>query len=257
MANTAIFPDLKDASVYITGGGSGIGAALTDGFLAQGAKVAFIGRSDASAFVAAMDEKHGRAPMFIQGDITDTDLLQGSIDQASMAHGPVSVLVNNAANDERHDWREITPEYWDWMQAINLKAYFFAMQAAIPLMEDLGHGAVVNFSSISYMMGNAGYPAYTAANSAITGMTRTMAREVGPKGVRINALAPGWVLTDKQMEMWANPEALAKHLDRQCLKEHLKPQDIVDATLFLSSSASRMMTGQCIAVDGGVVTVSA
>ncbi|MFK7868426.1 MAG: SDR family NAD(P)-dependent oxidoreductase [Roseobacter sp.] len=254
MTQNATFHDLKGASVYITGGGSGIGADLTDGFLAQGANVAFIGRSDASDFVTKMTEKHGKAPLFLQGDITDTAGLKRSVAAAAEAHGPIDVLVSNAANDKRHKWLDLTEEDWDALLAINLKAYFFAAQAVAPGMIAKGAGAIINFSSISYMMGNAGYPAYTAANGGITAMTRSLARELGPSGVRVNALAPGWVLTQKQREMWATPEGLAAHLDRQCLKTHLEPQDIVDAVLFLASATSRMMTGQCMVVDGGVVT---
>ncbi len=254
MTRHATFHDLKGASVYITGGGSGIGADLTDGFLAQGAKVAFIGRSDASAFVAEMERRHGVAPLFLQGDITDTDRLHASIREAEEAHGPVDILVSNAANDKRHDWLKLSPQEWDDLLAINLKAYFFAAQAVAPGMIARGQGSIINFSSVSYMMGNAGYPAYTAANGGITALTRSLARELGPNGVRVNALAPGWVLTQKQLDKWATPEGLAAHLDRQCLKTHLVPQDVVDATLFLASNASRMMTGQCMVVDGGVVT---
>ncbi|MEM9576620.1 MAG: SDR family oxidoreductase [Pseudomonadota bacterium] len=254
MTKTATFHDLDGASVYITGGGSGIGADLTDGFLAQGANVAFIGRSDASAFVAEMEAKHGRAPLFFQGDITDTDRLKETIAAAADAHGPVTTLVSNAANDKRHDWLALSAEEWDVLLAVNLKAYFFAAQAVAPAMIEKGTGAIINFSSISYMMGNAGYPAYTAANGGITAMTRSLARELGPNGIRVNALAPGWVLTQKQLDKWATPEGLAAHLERQCLKTHLEPQDIVDAVLFLASNTSRMMTGQCMVVDGGVVT---
>ncbi|MCV6587197.1 MAG: SDR family oxidoreductase [Marinibacterium sp.] len=250
----ARFHDLSDASVFVTGGGAGIGAALTDGFLEQGAQVAFIGRSDASGFVDEMAAKHGRAPVFVQGDITDTPVLQQAIARAADAHGPVTVLVNNAANDQRHSMQDMTPDFWDQMQAINLKAYYFACQAVAPGMRGTGHGSIINFSSISYMMGNAGYTAYTTANAGITGMTRSLARELGPDGIRVNALAPGWVLTPKQLDQWATPEGLAAHLDRQCLKTHLEPRDIVDATLFLAAQSSRMMTGQCLVVDGGVVT---
>lgn len=254
MTPTATFHDLKDASIYITGGGSGIGADLTDGFLAQGANVAFIGRSDASAFVDEMAQKHGRAPLFLQGDITDTDRLRATIAAAEEAHGSIDALVSNAANDKRHNWLETTPREWDALLEINLKAYFFAAQAVAPAMIERGTGSIINFSSISYMMGNAGYPAYTAANGGITAMTRSLARELGPDGIRVNALAPGWVLTQKQLDQWATPEDLAAHLERQCLKTHLAPQDIVDAVLFLASKTSRMMTGQCMVVDGGVVT---
>lgn len=257
MTSYATFHDLKDASVFITGGGSGIGAALTDGFLGQGAKVAFVGRSDASDFVAEMEAKHGTAPLFIQCDITDTVALQAAITQAAEVHGPVTVLVNNAANDKRHNALDVEPEFWDWSLSINLDAYFFACQAVIPGMQAASGGAIINFSSISYMMGNAGYIAYTTANAGITGMTRSLAREFGPDNIRANALAPGWVLTPKQKELWADPASLAAHLDKQCLKEHLVEQDVVDATLFLASKTSRMMTGQTLAVDGGVVTVAA
>ncbi len=252
MADTATFHDLKEASVFITGGGSGIGASLTEGFLRQGAKVAFVGRSDASDFVDRMEAATGSRPLFIQCDITDTTALQDAIAKSAAAHGPVTVLVNNAANDQRHSTEEVKEDFWDWMMAVNLKAYFFAIQAVLPGMKAAGGGSVVNFTSISYMMGNAGYPAYTTANSGLNGLTRSLAREFGPDKIRVNALAPGWVLTDKQLDKWATPEALAAHLERQCLKEHLAPQDIVDATLFLASSTSRMITGQALVVDGGV-----
>ncbi|QFU08524.1 2-dehydro-3-deoxy-D-gluconate 5-dehydrogenase [Rhodobacteraceae bacterium THAF1] len=250
----ATYPDLQDASVFVTGGGSGIGAAITDGFLAQGAHVAFVQRSDAGAFCDAMDAKHGRRPLFIPCDITDVAALQGALDQAAETHGPITVLVNNAANDQRHTTEEVTEEFWDRSQAINLKAYFFACQAITAGMVKAGGGAIVNFTSVSYMMGNAGFPSYTSANAGITGLTRSLAREFGPSGIRVNALAPGWVLTDKQKDMWATPDALTAHLERQCLKEHLVEDDIVGTVLFMASSASRMMTGQVVVVDGGVVT---
>ena len=254
MSDTVSFHDLADASVFITGGGSGIGAALTEGFIEQGAKVAFVQRSDATAFCDEMEGRHGIRPLFIPCDITDISALQKAIEVASDAHGPISALVNNAANDKRHSTAELTPDDWDWLQAINLKAYFFACQAVMPGMQAAGSGAIINFSSVSYMMGNAGYPAYTAANAGITGMTRSLAREFGPDKIRANALAPGWVLTEKQLDKWATPDSLAAHLERQCLKDHLAPRDIVDATLFMASGASRMMTGQVMVVDGGVVT---
>ena len=248
-----IFPDLDGTSVFITGGGSGIGASLTEGFLRQGARVAFVGRSDYAGFADDMAAATGNRPLFLRTDITDTDALQAAVARAAAAHGPVRVLVNNAANDLRHAALDVTPAFWDEMMAVNLKAYFFAIQAVVPGMRAAGGGAIVNFSSISYMMGNSGYPVYTTANSAINGMTRSLAREFGPDRIRVNALAPGWVLTQAQKDKWATPEALAEHLGRQCLKEHLEPRDVVAATLFLSAGASRMMTGQALVVDGGVV----
>ncbi|MDJ0823230.1 MAG: SDR family oxidoreductase [Paracoccaceae bacterium] len=249
----ATFHDLDGASVFITGGGSGIGAALTEGFLRQGAKVGFVGRSDASAFVEEMAAQTGNRPLFVQCDITDIPALKAAIDQVAEAHGPISVLVNNAANDQRHGTLEVTEAFWDKAQDINLKAYFFACQAVIPGMQERGGGSIINFSSVSYMMGNAGYPAYVTANSGINGMTRALAREFGPDRIRVNALAPGWVLTDKQLEKWVTPEGLAAHMERQCLKDNLKPEHIVGPTLYLASEISAMMTGQALVVDGGVV----
>ena len=247
------YPDLKGASVFITGGGSGIGAALTEGFLRQGAKVAFVQRSDATAFVDDMEASTGNRPLFLPCDITDIAALQGAIAQAVAAHGDLDVLVNNAANDKRHTTEEVTEDFWDWSQSINLKAYFFACQAAAKHMKENGKGAIINFSSISYMMGNSGYPAYTTANGGITAMTRSLAREFGPDRIRVNALAPGWILTQKQKDLWVTPEGLAAHLDRQCLKDTLAPEDIVGGTLFLASDSAKMMTGQVLVIDGGVV----
>lgn len=247
----ATFHDLKGASVFITGGGNGIGAALTEGFLMQGAKVAFIGRSDATDFVVEMETRHGSAPLFIQGDITRTHALQAAIDQAVAAHGALNVLVNNAANDMRYDAMEITEEIWDVQQAVNFKAYFFACQKAAEVMAP--KGAIINFSSITYMMGLGGMTPYASANAGIMGMTRALAREWGHKGIRVNAIAPGWVLTDKQESMWATPESKAAFLEKQCLQTFMKPEDMVGGTLFLASSTSAMMTGQTIVIDAGVV----
>jgi len=253
MSDTPTYPDLNGSSVFITGGGSGIGASLTEGFLQQGAKVAFVGRSDATEFAEEMGEKYDAKPLFIQCDITDTPALKAAIDASAEAHGPITTLVNNAANDKRHDWEDVDEEFWDWMIAVNLKAYFFACQAVAPMMRGAGFGSIINFSSISYMMGNAGYPIYTTANSGINGMTRSLARELGPDRIRVNALAPGWVLTQKQKDMWVTEEGLAAHVARQCLKDTLDPQDIVGGTLFLASKSSKMMTGQAMVIDGGVV----
>jgi NAD(P)-dependent dehydrogenase (short-subunit alcohol dehydrogenase family) len=252
MQTLPVFPDLSGASVFITGGGSGIGASLTEAFLKQGAKVAFVQRSDASAFCDDMQQKTSNRPLFLPCDITDIAALQGAIAQASEAHGPVTILVNNAANDQRHATLDVTEDYWNWSMAINLKAYFFAIQAVVPGMKAAGGGSIINFSSISYMMGNAGYPIYTTANSGINGMTRSLAREFGPDRIRVNALAPGWVLTQKQKDMWVTPEGLAAHLDRQCLKDTIDPEDIAGGCLFLASAASKMMTGQALVIDGGV-----
>jgi len=253
MDRFATFHDLAGRSVFITGGGSGIGAALTEGFVAQGAQVAFVQRSDASDFAAGIGARHGLTPLFIACDLTDVAALRTAMAQAAQAHGPITVLVNNAANDQRHAIEGYTVADWDRSQAINLRPHFFTAQAALPGMRSAGGGSIVNFSSVSYMMGNGGYASYVAAKAGITGLTRGLARDLGPDNIRVNALMPGWVLTPRQLDKWATPEALKAHLDRQCLKEHLVERDIVDATLFLASNTSRMMTGQALVVDGGVV----
>ena len=252
MELTATYPDLKDKSVFITGGGAGIGAFLTEGFLAQGAKVSFVQRSNASEFVAQMKAKYKNAPLAITCDITNIDALQAAMDKAAAAHGVINVVVNNAGDDTRHSLAQTSVQAWDLCQNINLRPHFFTAQKAAQGMAESG-GSIINVSSVSYMMGNAGYPGYVAANAGINGLTRALARELGPQNIRVNSLMPGWVMTDKQLKMWATPESMSQHLEKQCLKTHLKPEDIVGATLFLASSASRMMTGQAMVVDGGVV----
>ncbi len=248
------FPDLAGRSVFVTGGGSGIGAALTEGFLRQGARVAFCQRSDGTAFCDEMASGTGHRPLFLRCDLTELAELRHALAAAEEAHGPLTVLVNNAANDQRHQTLDVDEAYWDRSIAINLKAYFFAAQAVIPGMRAAGGGAIINFTSISYMMGNAGYPIYVTANSAINGLTRSLAREFGRDHVRVNALAPGWVLTERQKSTWVTPEGLAAHLARQCLPDPLEPADIVGGCLFLASDCARGMTGQALVIDGGVVT---
>lgn len=247
------FHDLKDKHIFITGGGGGVGAALTEGFLRAQAKVSFVQRSDASDFCDAMETATGARPHFISCDITDIDALKTALGDATAKQGAIDVLVNNAADDMRHNLADMRVEDWDKNHAINLRPYFFTAQFVAPLMAKHGGGAIINYSSASYLMGNAGYPAYVAANAAITGLTRALARELGADKIRVNAVVPGWVLTQKQREQWASPESLEKHLEKQCLKEHLMPQDMVGGTLFLASNASRMMTGQVLVIDGGVV----
>ncbi len=246
----AIYHDLDGASVFISGGGAGIGAALTEGFLRQGARVAFVGRSDYTAFAAQMGDATGNTPLFIQCDVTDTTALQAAMDQAAATHGPFKAVINNAANDMRMDATTVTEDQWHAMIDVNLKHYFFAAQKAAEVMGNAG--SIINFSSISYMMGGAGMAPYVTSNAGITGMTRALAREWGPRGLRVNAIAPGWVLTENQMAKWATPEKLAAFLDLQCLKRHLEPDDIVGTALFLASDASAMMTSQVLVVDAGV-----
>jgi NAD(P)-dependent dehydrogenase (short-subunit alcohol dehydrogenase family) len=250
---SVIYPDLEGASVFITGGGTGIGAALTEGFLRQGARVAFVQRSDASAFVDEMARATGNAPLFIPCDVSDVAALRAAMAQAAEAHGPVTRLVNNAANDQRHATLEVDEAFWDWSQAVNLKHYCFSGQAALPGLQAAGGGAIVYVSSISFMVGTTNLAAYTAANAGIVGMTHTLSREFGKDRIRINAMAPGWVMTERQKELWVTEEALESHLARQCLPHLLQPADMAGPCLFLASDASRSMTGQTIVADGGVI----
>jgi NAD(P)-dependent dehydrogenase (short-subunit alcohol dehydrogenase family) len=249
-----VFPDLHGQSVFITGGGSGIGAALTEGFLRQGARVAFCQRSDATAFCDAMEAATGNRPLFLPCDIAVTDQLHLTLETAAKVHGPITILVNNAANDKRHDTLDTDQALWDWSMAVNLRSYFFACQTVIPGMRASGGGSVINFSSISFMMADKGYAAYITANAGIVGLTRTLAREFGPDRIRVNALAPGWVLTNRQKQLWVTPESLAAHLSRQCLPDPILPEDVTGSVLFLASQASRMMTSQTLILDGGYIS---
>lgn len=248
-----VFQDLHDKHVFITGGGSGIGAALTSGFLAQGARVSFVQRSDASEFVAEMLNKHSNAPRYIKCDLSHIDALQQAMQQAQQVYGDIDVLVNNAGNDQRHSLATMSVENWDANHAVNLRPCFFTAQFVAPSMAKNGGGSIINYSSASYLMGNDGYPAYVAANAGITGLTRALARELGADNIRVNALVPGWVLTQKQIDQWLTPDDLEQHLNKQCLKSSLQPEDMVGGTLFLASNASKMMTGQVLVIDGGVV----
>jgi len=249
-----VFPDLKGRSVFITGGGSGIGAALTEAFLRQGAKVAFCQRSDATGFCDAMEQATGNRPLFLPCDISIIDQLQLTLSTAAKVHGPITVLVNNAANDQRHETLKTDQAFWDWSINVNLRSYFFACQSVLPGMQAAGGGSIINFSSISFMMADSGYAAYITANAGIVGLTRTLAREFGPDHVRVNAVAPGWVLTERQKEQWVTPAGLSAHLARQCLPDPIQPEDVAGTVLFLASGASKMMTSQTLILDGGYIS---
>lgn len=253
MREPATFHDLKGASVFITGGGSGIGAALTAGFRRQGAKVAFAQRPGARGFCDGKERATGQRPLVIPCDITDTAALRATADQAAAAQGPVTVLVSNAANDQRHATPTTDEALRDGSKAINLRAGFFAAQAVIPGMRAAGGGPTFNLASISYRMGKAGDPAHVTTNSGINGRTRALAREFGPDRIRLNALAPGWVLTEKPKDLRVTPGGPAAHLARSCLADRLAPEDIVGGVSFLAPGGSRMMTGPALMIDGGVV----
>ncbi len=251
--SSARFPDITGRSVLITGGGSGIGAALTEGFLAQGAKVAFLDITPADALCDRLGREYGGRPLFQNCDVTDIAAMRAAMAVVAAQNGPVEILINCAANDQRHATPEVTEEFWTWSMDINLKAYFFAAQTVVGAMQAAGAGVIINFSSVAYMMGMAGFPCYTAANAGIVSLTHSLAREFGGDGIRVNAIAPGLVLTPRQKQLWLTPEGVAEHLGKQCLPQALVPEDLVGAALFLASDCSRMMTGQTLIVDGGLV----
>jgi len=252
---TATFPDLKDTVVLITGGGTGIGAALTEGFVRQGAKVAFIDIAEAPSRELAdrLASGNRHAPLFIHADLTDLDAIKQAVAEAERAHGPATVLVNNAALDDRHEFLDMSEEYWDDNQAINLKPVAFTAQAVAPGMIAAGGGAIVNFTSTSYMLNIGAMPSYTAAKAGIVGLTKGLAGRLGPQGIRVNAIAPGWVMTERQKRLWVTEEGLAAMIDRQCLKRAIQPEDMVGPCLFLVSNASAMISAQVLIADGGMM----
>jgi galactose dehydrogenase len=253
MMPSAQFPDLKGASVLITGGGSGIGAALTEGFVRQGCKVAFIDIADAPSreLVNRLEKSTGSRPLFIRADLRDIEALRAAAAKASHVHGPVTVLINNAAFDERHEITDVTVEYWDDNQAINLRPQFFMAQAVAPGMKKAGKGSIINFTSTSFMMNHPDMPSYTAAKAGVIGLTKGLAGKLGPDGIRVNAIAPGWVITERQQKLWVTPESLKQHVAKQCIREIMQPMDIIGPCLFLASDAARMVTAQTLIVDGG------
>ena len=247
--------DLADRGVLISGGGSGIGAALVEGFARQGAKVSFIdiAREDSEALCARLDGAVAHRPHFFHTDIRDVAALKTSIDAAAEAMGRLDILVNNAARDDRHDLETVTADYWDENQAVNLRHQFFAAQAAAPHMRAAGGGAIVNFSSIAYLMNMGVFPAYATAKAGIIGLTKSLAGHLGPDNIRVNAILPGMVLTERQKRLWIDEAAVAGGIARQCLKRSLVAGDMVGPCLFLASDASAAITAQTLIVDGGML----
>jgi NAD(P)-dependent dehydrogenase (short-subunit alcohol dehydrogenase family) len=253
MIPSARFPDLDGASVLITGGGSGIGAALTEGFSLQGSKVAFLDIADGPSLELCdrIERSLGRRPLFLRTDLRDIEALRTAISVAAEAHGPATVLINNAAFDQRHTLEEVTVDYWEDNQAINLRPHFFTAQAVAPGMRQAGRGSIINFTSTSFLINHPEMPSYTAAKAGIIGLTKGLAGRLGPHGIRVNAVAPGWVITERQQKLWASEDRLAAHVAKQCIREVMLPDDMVGTCLFLASDASRMLTAQTLIVDGG------
>jgi D-xylose 1-dehydrogenase len=242
----AVYPSLAGRVVLVTGGGSGIGAAIVEAFARQKAKVSFLDIDETASLRGTGTECH-----FEPCDVRDTAALRQAIDKVRRALGPITILVNNAARDDRHATAEVTSEYWDERMAVNLKHQFFAAQAVLPDMQAVGGGAIVNFGSVSWMVGQGGMVAYTAAKSAVLGLTRSLARDYGRHNIRVNAIAPGWILTERQRRLWLTPEAHARLLEAQCLKRELNGEDIARVVLFLASNEAGAITGQHYVVDGG------
>lgn len=255
VAAPAIYPSLAGRSVLVTGGGSGIGEAVVRRFCEQGAKVAFLDLDEQAsrATVAAVERAGHAAPLFVRCDLRDIAALRQAIAEAAARNGPVTVLVNNAARDDRHAIEDVTPDYWDERIAVNLKHQFFAAQAVLPMMKAEGGGSIVNMGSVSWMVGQGGMPCYTTAKSAISGLTRALARDMGPFNIRVNAVAPGWIMTERQIRMWLTPEGEKELMARQCLKRKLVPDDIARVVLFFASEESGAMTNQTYVADGGWV----
>ncbi|MCW2238405.1 SDR family NAD(P)-dependent oxidoreductase [Azospirillum canadense] len=248
----ARYPSLKDRAVLVTGGGTGIGAAIVERFCAQGSRVAFLDIAEEPS--RALVERMGEAkPLFLPCDLRDIAALRASVQQAADALGPLRVLVNNAASNDRHPWQDVTPDYWDDRMAVNLRHQFFTAQAAAPLMIEAGGGSIVNLGSISWVIGQGGMAAYSAAKSAVLGLTRSLARDLGPSGVRVNCVMPGAVMTERQLRLWITEDNKRTILDHQCLKRLLEPVDIARMVLFLASDDSAMCTNQSFIVDGGWV----
>ena len=247
MPSFASYPSLKDRSVFVSGGGSGIGASIVEHFAEQGARVAFVDIDEAASTTVAART----GALFRKCDVRDIKAYQSVLGEVAAAHGPITALINNAARDDRHTFAEVTPEYWDERINVNLRHAFFAIQAVAPGMKQAGGGAIVNFSSVSYHTMTANLAVYQAAKAAVIGLTRGLARDLGPDRIRLNSITPGWIMTQRQIELWLTPEAEADLLKAQCLKEKVYPPDIARMALFLAADDSRLITAQDFVVDGG------
>lgn len=253
MHTFATYPSLRGRTVFISGGTTGIGTAFVEHFHAQGAKVGFVGRNRAAAdeLLAGLPEGPGPKPLFMPCDVTDIEALRAAIAQTRAAFGPIGALVNNAANDQRHAVEAVTPEFWDQCMNVNLRHQFFAAQAVVDDMVGLGGGSIINLGSISWMIKGAGYPAYATCKAAIHGLTRSLAKDLGKRNIRVNALVPGWVMTEKQLKMWVTPESERDIDANQCLPGRLQSEDIATMALFLAADDSKMCTAQSFVVDAG------
>ncbi len=252
------YPSLENRVVFVSGGGSGIGASLVEHFARQGARVAFcdIDSAASDALVAKLSSACKYAPRYGACDVRDTAAYQAHLAQVEADLGAIRVLVNNAGNDARHTLAELTPEYWDNCLALNLKHHVFAIQQVAPGMAAAGGGSIINLGSISWMRGRANLVGYTTAKAGISGLSRTLARELGESNIRVNALVPGAIVTERQQALWRNPEEDQKFIALQCLKYRLDASHVARTALFLGADDSNGITGQSIIVDAGLAQVS-
>lgn len=251
--NRTIYPSLSGKVVLVTGGASGIGASLVEAFARNHARVAFVDiDADSGTKLAARLEGATHPPLFLACDLIDVEALRHTVATIRERIGLIGVLVNNAANDERHDVDAVTPDYWDRALAINLRHQFFAAQAVHEQMRALGGGSIINFSSIAWMAGVGNLVAYATAKAAVIGMTRSLAVAFGADQIRVNAVAPGAVMTERQLRLWHTEATAANLVAKQAIHLQLTEADVAAAVLFLAADDSRLITKQCLTVDAGL-----
>jgi NAD(P)-dependent dehydrogenase (short-subunit alcohol dehydrogenase family) len=251
----AVYPSLRGRAILITGGATGIGESLVRHFAQQGSRVAFLDIQDEPAhqLVDSLTADGHLTPLYIPCDLTNIPALQSAVQQVLEAFGAIGVLINNAANDQRHSVGEVTPEFWEHCMQQNLRHYFFCIQAVLPAMRAAQRGSIINLSSISWLIPSTGVPLYITAKAAIVGLTRTLAHEFGPFNIRVNAVLPGAIVTERQKRLWYTPEYKAEILARQALKRDILPDDVARLVLFLAADDSNAITNQSYVVDGGWV----
>jgi NAD(P)-dependent dehydrogenase (short-subunit alcohol dehydrogenase family) len=250
----AVYPSLRGAVVFITGGASGIGADIVRAFVGQGSQVGFIDIDDerGGALVEEL-EPQGAKIHFAACDLRDIDALRRAFGALQGALGPATILVNNAARDDRHGWEEVSADYYDERIATNLRHMFFAIQTVAPGMIAAGKGSIINLGSNSWWEAAGGMPVYTSAKAAVHGMTRSFARDLGPHRIRVNTVVPGWVMTERQKTLWVTPEALERHRQRQCLPDLIEPVYLARMVLFLASDDAAMCTANNYMVEAGSI----
>ena len=249
-ATFATYPSLKGKTVFITGGASGIGFELVRGFAAQGANVGFVDLHESNSQAlsdTAVNITHEIC------DLTNIEALQEALTKLASRLGPATVLVNNAANDDRHNWQDVTPAYWDERLQTNLRHQFFAIQCVAPGMIAAGGGSIINMGSNSWHETGGGFPAYATSKAAVHGLTRTMARDLGQHRIRVNTVVPGWIMTDRQKDLWATPEALESQRQRQCLPDLIEPIYVARMVIFLASDDAFMCSANNYMVEGGSI----